>query len=204
MLDFKAYTKQRDIAQKRIKRAIAAGKDIKYSVPTVKDLRDMSPLDASAEMMKLNNFLKSGYSLSKEKVYSQTESAIRSRRYRRQVVAREYAREDYPTKYLEYLKGLESLGIDIPPSKLPDFFNYMDYRFGQGKKSEKIYLFDIFAEDYIKFLQAGYSTETLLDDFKKFEAHQARIEEKAGEMTGTNYEKAIKIWNKYKTNKGVD
>lgn len=203
MLDFKAYTKQRDIAQKRIKRAIAAGKDINYSVPTVKELRAMTPLNASAEMMKLNNFLKAGYSLSKERVYSQTKSAIRSRRYRREVVAREYAREDYPTKYLEYLKGLETLGIDIPPSKLPEFFNYMDYRFSQGKKGEKIYLFDVFAEDYVNFLQSGYSVETLLDDFKKYEADQARIAEKAGKMTGTSYIKANKLWDKFKKKRGV-
>ena len=198
MFDFKEYTKQRDIAQKRIKRAMAKGIELNYYIPTVAELRAGSELNASAEMLKLNQFLKTGYSLSRERVYSETESAKRSRAYRRRKVAREFAREDYPTKYLEYLKGLDKLNIDIAPRELPAFFAYMDYRFSQGKKAEGIYLFDRFADDFLEMIRNGYKPEQILTDFKKFEADQLLLEEKAGNMSGMDYFKAGALWDAFK------
>lgn len=203
-INFKEYSKQRDIAQKRIKRAIAKGYDIAYRVPTVQELRDDPSLDANQEFKRLTEFLEFGVSLSRERVYSTNPKAVRSRRYRRERVAREYAREDYPTKYLEYLKGLDTLGIDIPPSQLPAFFAYMDYRFGQGKKAESIYLFDQFADDFKEMITKGYRPDQILSDFKKFEADQLAIQEKADGMKGTDYERANKIWNAFKNKTEVD
>ena len=202
MIDFKEYTKLRDIAQKRVHRAQEAGVPLNIHIPTVKELRAGSDTVAEVTLMQLQQFLKTGYSLSRERERKRPEYTPEERRerkrqqqrdYRRNRVAREMERPDHPNKYRSYLKGLKTLGVDIPPSKLPAFFQYMDYRFAQGNNSKK-YVFDIFVDDYQKMLQKGYNPNQILFDFQRFEADQAAIADRAGAMHGTSYEKAIGLW----------
>lgn len=206
MIDYKEYTKLRDIAQKRVKRGQAAGVAIDIHIPTVKELRQRGAEAGEIEFIRLTQFLESGFSLERRREAERprmTEKQRRerkrqqSRRYRRQKVAREYAREDYPTKYLEYLKGLQTMHMDIPPSQLPGFFAYMDYRFSQGSKGEKKYVFDNFVDDFVKMLQKGYNSNQIVSDFLKFEADQALLEDRAGNMSGMNYEKAQNLWDAF-------
>ena len=90
------------------------------------------------------------------------------RRERRREHSRDYRRRkktyDYEPvkgkKYREYLKGVKTMGVDIPPSQLPAFFAYMDYRFAQGAGSKK-YVFDIFVDDFQEMLQKGYKPDQL-------------------------------------------
>lgn len=208
MIDYKEYTKLRDIAQKRIKRAQAAGVHIDIRVPTVKELRQRGEDVGNIELIRLEQFVKTGFSLARRyaesrPVFTAEEKRARknqqNRDYRRRKVAREYEREEYPTKYQEYLKGLKKLGVDIPPSKLPAFFAYMDFRFAQGKKKDKKYLFDIFTDDYLEMLQNGYKPSEIIRDFEEFAADQGILELKAGEMSGMNYDKAIGLWNNFKS-----
>lgn len=205
-MDFKEYTKLRDIAQKRIKRGQAAGLGIDAHIPTVKELKNYGETAQQIELMRLQQFLETGFSLSRRREESRvilTEEERRERKrqqsrdYRRRKVAKEYAREDYPTKYQEYLKGLKTMNMDIPPSKLPAFFAYMDYRFAQGGKGEKKYVFDIFVDDFQKMLQKGYDPNQILGDFQKFEADQAMIADRAGDMSGMDYEKAQGLWDQF-------
>ena len=86
--------------------------------------------------------------------------------------------------------------MDIPPSKLPAFFAYMDYRFAQGNVSKK-YVFDIFVEDYQKMLEKGYKPDQILGDFQRFEADQAALAGRAAEMVGVTAEAAISLWDKF-------
>ena len=205
MINTKEYTKLRDIAQKRIKRGQAAGYGIDVHIPTVKELKQYGETTAEIEMMRLQQFVETGFSLSRRlaesrPVMSEEERMARkreqSRWYRRKRVAKQYEREEHPKTYQGYLKGLRTLGTDIPPSKLPAFFAYMDYRFAQGGGSKK-YVFDIFVEDFQKMLQKGYDPNQILGDFKKFEADQAALEDRAGSMTGMSYEKSIDLWDKF-------
>ena len=205
-MDFKEYIKLRDIAQKRIKRGQAAGLGIDAHIPTVKELKNYGETAQQIELMRLQQFLETGFSLSRRREESRvilTDEERRERKrqqsrdYRRRKVAKEYAREDYPTKYQEYLKGLKTMHMDIPPSKLPAFFAYMDYRFDQRSKGEQQYVFDNFVDDFQKMLKKGYDPNQILGDFKKFEADQAAIEDKAGKMFGMNYDKAQKLWNQF-------
>lgn len=201
-IDFKEYTKYRDIAQKRIKRAIAAGVPLYVHVPTVKELRQVGEYAQEIEMMRLRQFLETGFSLSgrkkeRAKISDEERKARRreqQREYRRRKVAREL--ETIPNKYQGYLKGIKKLGVDIPPSKLPAFFAYMDYRFAQGKASKK-YVFDIFVEDFQKMLQKGYSANQIVTDFRQFEADQAMLADRAAGMQGTSYEQAISLWDEF-------
>lgn len=205
-MDYKEYTKLRDIAQKRIKRGQAAGYGIQAHIPTVKELRSRGEMAGEIELMRLQQFLQTGFSLERRRaetrpVYSESERRERKRQqnrdYRRRKVAKEYAREDYPTKYQEYLKGLKTMHMDIPPSKLPAFFAYMDYRFAQGGKGDKKYVFDIFVDDFNKMLQKGYDPNQILSDFRQFEADQVALAGRAGEMTGMNYERAQGLWDEF-------
>ena len=201
MFDYKEYTRLRDIAQKRIKRAEKAGFDIgQTSFPTVQELKQNGPVASAAELLKLQHFIEEGTSLSRDHVreYSQSESAIKSRRYRREIKAREAAGEDIEKqkKYIGYLKAVKTLGVDIPPSKLPEFFAYMDYRFSQGAGSKQ-YIIDVFIDDYAQMLRKGYNPGQIIKDFQQFEADQIAIQDRAGKMEGMNYDKAKKLWKRF-------
>ena len=224
MIDYKEYTRLRDIAQKRIKRGQEAGYGIDVHIPTVKELRQRGEYAGEIELLRLQQFIKTGFSLERRRAASRprlTEEERKERRreqsrqYRRRKVAREEAREEYPTKYLEYLKGIETLNrkireqykdnpakmkrnlIDIKPKDLPAFFAYMDYRFSQGSSRDKKYVFDIFLDDFQEILKKGYNPEQTLSDFKKFEADQLVLAERAGNMEGMNYERAAGLWEEY-------
>lgn len=206
MIDYKEYTKLRDIAQKRIKRAQAAGVPLSVHIPTVKELRARGNETADEiTMMNLQQFLSGGFSLQRRREsrreYLTAEEKRQRRReyereYRRRKVAKQYERPEHPKTYQGYLKGLRTMGVDIPPSKLPGFFAYMDYRFAQGSVGKK-YVFDIFVDDYQKMLQKGYNPNQILSDFQKFEADQRELASRESNMMGTSQEEAIALWDQY-------
>lgn len=204
MIDYKEYTKQRDIAVKRIKRLQAKGWSIEYLPQTVKTLR-ANPAIAEMEFMRLNAFLTEGPSLARKQEARRTQltpedKRRRQRYYRRRKVAREIEKmlpAKMAGKYQAYVKGLQKLKIDIPPSKLPEFFAYMDYRFAQGRDDQK-YLFDIFSNDYIEMLAEGYKPEDIVSDFEQFAVDQAEIMNRKDLMDGIDAETAINLWNKFK------
>ena len=206
MTDYKEYTRQRDIAQKRIKRLQNAGYKLDIHIPTVKELKASTESGYAEKMFSaLESFVSGGMSLSKQKASTRkhytNEELVQRRReyqkyYRRQKVAKQYERPSRPNQYQSYLKGLRTLGVDIPPSKLPAFFAYMDYRFSQGDTSKK-YVFDIFVDDYLTMLQDGYNPNQILEDFEEFEADQLQLNERYEGMKGMNVEKAIDLWDKF-------
>ena len=206
MTDYKEYTRLRDIAQKRIKRGREAGYGLDIHIPTVKELRQHGEGVGEIELLRLQQFIKTGFSLERRRAASRpkmTEEERKqrkreySREYRRRKVAKEYERPEYPNKYQGYLKGLKTLGVDISPSKLPAFFAYMDVRFAQGSAKDKKYVFDIFVEDFQKILKSGYNPNQILGDFQKFEAQQAELASRAGQMLGTSYAESISRWDSY-------
>ena len=204
MIDFKEYTRQRDIAVKRIKRLEAKGIKTGISIPTVKEIKS-GKYSAGESMQLVSNYLEQGYSLGKAREsrrvhYTREEAAARKREYardyRRRRVAKSYERPEYPGKYQSYLKGLKTMKVDIAPSKLPAFFAYMDYRFAQGDTSKK-YVFDIFVDEFQTMLEKGYKPNQILSDFQKFEADQAAIRSREENMEGITVEQAIELWSKF-------
>ena len=198
--DFKEYTRMRDIAQKRVKRM-----GLNVHIPTVKELRNDTGDTVVKAFQNLSNFLETGPSLSRRRaaeraVYTPEERSERRREYqrdyRRRKVAQEHEKTTTSKTYQTYLKGIKRLGVDIPPSKLPAFFAYMDYRFAQGNTSKK-YVFDIFVDDYQTMLEKGYKPNQLLEDFKQFEADQAALKSRAKNMDGMTVKKAIALWDKF-------
>ena len=203
MSDYSEYTKQRDIAQKRIKRMQAAGMKIDYKVPTVKEIK-AGKANLEESFRQLQTFLGSQMNLSSRREsqrihYTQEQAAERKRqyqrRYRRQRVAREYERLEHPKKYQGYTKALETLGIDLKPSQLPGFFQYMDYRFAQGNTAGK-YLFDIFAKEYVQLLQRGYKPNQIISDYQQFMSDQYQLMDRADDMIGWSQEQFMASWEK--------
>lgn len=202
-IDYKEYSRQRDIAVKRIKRLEASGVKLDLHIPTVKEVRSKADFEQTRLFSALSGFLESGFSLSRRRARSKAYEAEMAeqrrqyqRDYRRRKVAEKHERPNVPNKYRGYLKGLKKLGVDLKPSQLPGFFKYMDYRFAQGNASKK-YVFDIFVDDYQALLQKGYKPDQILADYEKFESDQIALGERAGGMTGYTVEQAISSWDKY-------
>ena len=205
-MDYKEYSRQRDIAVKRLKRLQAKGYDLNVHIPTVKELRASNVKgEPERNFQALSSYLETGVSLKKIKEsqrihYTQEQISQRKRDYqrdyRRRKVAKKLERANYPKKYQGYLKGLKTLGVDIKPSQLSSFFKYMDYRFAQGNASKK-YVFDIFVDDYIQLLSKGYKPDQILADYEQFQADQSALQDRADQMSGYSVEDAIASWDKF-------
>lgn len=197
MPDFKEYTRQRDIAVKRLKRM-----GLDAHVPTVKELRS-GKYDITSAFSSLSFFLESGPSLSKKRAeqrLSPEEKRIRrneyQRQHRREKVAERYERPTIPHKYRGYVKGLKTLGVNLRPSELPAFFQYIDYRFAQGNASKK-YVFDIFVDDYTALLQKGYKPDQIIADYERFQGDQLALAGRADTMSGYTITEAISSWDRF-------
>lgn len=202
MIDFKEYSRQRDIAVKRLKRM-----GVDAHVPTVKELRASDQARQTTAFTSLTQFLETGPSLARKREserihYTREELAERKRSYEREYRRRRVARREEQAvsgrkgKYQSYLKGLKTLGVDLKPSQLPGFFQYMDYRFAQGNASRK-YVFDIFVDDYQTLLQKGYKPDQIVADYEKFQANQIAVADRAESMKGISVTDAIASWDKY-------
>ena len=130
-IDFKEYTRLRDIIQKRIKRASKAGLAPMVHVPTVKEIKAglVSPAEAmravkgyysggsqvkTIRQTGLVPEFKSFPSLPEEKPLSKSEKKQKQREYQRDYRRRKKVRETAITpekgkKYESYLKALESV-----------------------------------------------------------------------------------------------
>ena len=207
-VDFKEYSRLRDIAVKRVKRLAESGVIAGYEFPTVKEVRGMSEQEQSRRFSALSGFLESGPSLSKKRerrTKASKEERAKNRReyqrdYRRRKVAQQYEKPGNPKKYQSYLKGLKTMGLNLKPSQLPSFFAYMDYRFSQGNFAKQ-YVFDQFATNYLELLAEGYKPAQILADYQQFESDQLGISAKADEMEGRSSEEVLKAWRKFIDNR---
>lgn len=130
-IDFKEYTRIRDIVQKRIKRASKAGLAPLVNVPTVKEIK-AGIVDPQEALRALKGYYSGGSqvktirqtglvpefksfpTLPKEKPLSKSEKKQRQREYQRDYRRRRKVRETAITpekgkKYESYLKALESV-----------------------------------------------------------------------------------------------
>ena len=181
MADFSDYSRKRDIAVKRLKRMEEAGSPFNIKIPTVKQIR-AEGLDPEKMMLALTHFLEQGPSQAK-------------RREARRIAKRE-ERTGYGSKYQGYVKGLEKLNVNIPTEQLPDFFNYMDYRFSQGFVPEQ-YLFDEFVKDYKTLIKKGYTSQQIINDYQKFVANQMKLQHRSQKMKGWSGSKSFRYWKKF-------
>ena len=202
MIDFKEYSRLRDIAVKRVKRLQASGQKIDEFFPTVKYVRGQTDFEQNRLFSALSGFLEGGLSLSRQKQRTKKTEEQRKkekreyqRDYRRMKVAREHEKPGKKS-YQSYVKGLKTLGVSLKPSQLPGFFQYMDYRFSQGTVSLK-YAFDTFKDDFLTLLMKGYNPDQIISDFEKFMGDQADLEARAAIMEGKDSAAAKDMWDKF-------
>lgn len=185
-MDYKEYSRMRDIAMKRIDRLQNAGVNIHKNFPKVSKIKSDETLRESKEEIfdNLRKFLQSGITAGNYRKSQRLamQSAINPEREK---------------KYTAYLKGLYTLGIHIPPEKLGSFFAYMDYRFSQGVSSYK-YAFATFSEDYEELVSKGYRPDQIIDDYQKFVADQDDLRYKSEKRKGVPRTKVRKSWVQFK------
>lgn len=201
--DFKEYTRLRGMAVKRLKRL--AEKEPSYAdihIPKVSELKGQSPDTIAKAIQNLETYIAKGASLSRKREAARagiTPGMLKAR----QRVAREYERDEGATTYQGYMKGIAKLGINIPPSKVPAFIKYMDYRLAQGKSAFK-YAFATIAEDFERIMNRKYSADDIIGDFESFTRDYQRTQKKAQKMEGWTSQKFKNAWERYLNARGAD
>lgn len=201
--DFKEYSRLRAIATKRLERL--AEKEPGYAnihIPKVAELKGESPETIAKAIKNLETYVAKGASLSRRRESARqgiTPGMLRARKR----VAREYERDEGATTYQGYMKGIAKLGINIPPSKVPAFIKYMDYRLAQGKAAFK-YAFATFAEDFERIMNRKYSPDDIIGDFESFTRDYQRTQKKAQRMQGWSSQKFKNAWERYLEARGAD
>lgn len=201
--DFKEYSRLRAIATKRLERL--AEKEPSYAnihIPKVSELKGETPETIARAIKNLETYVAKGASLSRKREEARkgiTPGMLRAR----QRVAREYERGEGGKTYQGYMKGIAKLGINIPPSMVPSFIRYMDYRLAQGKAAFK-YAFATFAEDFERIMDRKYSPDDIIGDFESFTRDYQRTQKKAQKMQGWTSQKFKNAWERYLASKGVD
>ena len=201
--DFKEYTRLRDIARKRLERL--AEKDPSFAnihIPKVAELKGESPETIERAIKNLETYVAKGASLSRKREAARkgiTPGMLRAR----QRVAREYERGEDGKTYQGYMKGIAKLGINIPPSMVPSFIRYMDYRLAQGKSAFK-YAFATIAEDFERIMNRKYKPDDIISDFESFTRDYQRTQKKAQKMEGWTSQKFKNAWDRYLQARGAD
>ena len=202
MADFKEYSRQRDIAVKRLQRL-----GVKAHVPTVKEIKS-GKYDVETAFTNLTNFLESGRSRSRiraEERLSISPEQRREQRNERQRLRRRFkkAEEFRQTEvgresgnYQAMIKGANTLGFNMPPSEVPAFLAYMDYRFSQGTGAFA-YAFSTFIDEYQELKRKGYSPAQMIGDYEQFVADQADIRGRYNAMNGLSEDDVKTSWEHF-------
>ena len=202
MSDYKEYTRLRDIAVKRLKRL-----GVEAHVPTVKEIKS-GKYDIETSFTNLTNFLETGRSRSKIRAESRLSISPEERRERRNERQRLYRRfkkaEEFKFSesgsetgnYRAILKGANTLGFNMPPSEVPAFLAYMDYRFSQGTGAFA-YAFSTFIDEYQELKRRGYSPAQMIGDYEQFVADQGAIQSRYNGMSGMSEEDVKTSWEHF-------
>lgn len=117
-----------------------------------------------------------------------------NRRNKRAQRAREKVNRGEWTKQEAGLyKAAKTLGIDIPPSAIPDFAEYVKMRNSMANESAK-YIIDKYTEDYDRLLKKGYTPDEILADFAQYRAEMAQAQLDAAEMKNAVSSETVDNW----------
>ena len=196
-MDYKEYSRLRDIAHKRIGRL---GLDV--HIPTVKEVRSAGNLSQAAADLK--KFLESGTTKKEFKAQPKQVANINGRlvigsladlkKERRKAQQREASRRyrEKKKRIAEkdsksgFLKGAETLGLHLRGNEEKEaFVDYMNMRFSQGLNKQR-YNMMYFVEDFIKLKSQGYTPNQIFNDFNQFLADRAETVQRYTDMKGTD------------------
>lgn len=188
MSKYTAYSEARSIARKRLERLNAAGyKTDEVSFPTVKQLKERGISPGSA-LRTVEAFLKAPTKLIEFKkqpveklAFRQTASGVqlgeRERQMKRARDARYRERVRAMTKDdRRYMKAARRLGLNITPSTVKAFREYVEYRYSQGIGSVRYWMANI-VEDFMEITKTdGKKAGDVLNDYQRFMADRADLQ----------------------------
>ena len=90
-------------------------------------------------------------------------------------------------------KAAKTLGIDIPPSAIPDFAEYVKMRNSMANESAK-YIIDKYTEDYDRLLKKGYTPDEILADFAQYRSEMEQAQLDAAEMKNAVSSETVDNW----------
>lgn len=186
---YSAYSEARSIARKRLERLNAAGYVTdNISFPTVKQLKDKG-ISPGMAFRTVEEFLKAPTKLAefrkeekagKNLMFRQTSAGVqlgeRERQLKRQRDAAYRERVRSMTKDdRRFMKAARTLGLNLTPSTIKAFSEYVKYRFSQGVGSVKYMMANI-VEDYMEITKGQpKKADDVVKDYERFLADRAEL-----------------------------
>lgn len=186
---YTAYSEARSIARKRLERLNAAGYVTdNISFPTVKQLKDKG-ISPGMALRSVEEFLKAPTKLvefrreekaGKNLMFRQTSTGVqlgeRERQLKRQRDAAYRERVRSMTKDdRRFMKAARTLGLNLTPSTIKAFSEYVKYRYSQGVGSVKYMMANI-VEDYMEITKGQpKKADDVVKDYERFLADRAEL-----------------------------
>lgn len=189
MSKYTSYSEARSIARKRLERLNAAGYVTdNISFPTVKQLKDkgISPgmalrtveefLKAPTKLVEFRKEEKAGKNLMFRQTSAGVQLGERERQLKRQRDAAYRERVRSMTKDdRRFMKAARTLGLNLTPSTIKAFSEYVKYRFSQGVGSVKYMMANI-VEDYMEITKGQpKKADDVVKDYERFLADRAEL-----------------------------
>ena len=186
---YTSYSEARSIARKRLERLNAAGYVTdNISFPTVKQLKEKG-ISPGMALRSVEEFLKAPTKLvefrreekaGKNLMFRQTSAGVqlgeRERQLKRQRDAayRERVR-NMTMDDRRFMKAARTLGLNLTPTTIKAFSEYVKYRFSQGVGSVKYMMANI-VEDYMEITKGQpKKADDVVKDYERFLADRAEL-----------------------------
>lgn len=186
---YSAYSEARSIARKRLERLNEAGYVTdNISFPTVKQLKEKG-ISPGMALRSVEEFLKAPTKLvqfrkeekaGKNLMFRQTSTGVqlgeRERQLKRQRDAAYRERVRSMTKDdRRFMKAARTLGLNLTPSTIKAFSEYVKYRFSQGVGSVRYMMANI-VEDYMEITKGRpKKADEVVKDYERFLADRADL-----------------------------
>lgn len=186
---YSAYSEARSIARKRLERLNAAGYVTdNISFPTVKQLKEKG-ISPGMALRSVEEFLKAPTKLvefrreekaGKNLMFRQTSTGVqlgeRERQLKRQRDAAYRERVRSMTKDdRRFMKAARTLGLNLTPSTIKAFSEYVKYRYSQGVGSVRYMMANI-VEDYMQITKGQpKKADDVVKDYERFLSDRADL-----------------------------
>lgn len=199
------YTRLRDIAQKRLGRLESAGLAVPgLAFPKLRELKTES--ERAAALRAVREFVQAPTKVKEVRQTGQrvmpTAKGIRAvdpvrearlQRQREQRARRREALAGLTKNQRGFIKAARTLGMTINTENIPEFLEYMEYRYSQYSDSQN-YLIDQYVRDYKALKKA--KRENIINDFARFRADREALMEPVG-AEGYTAAQVQLMWNEY-------
>lgn len=199
------YTRLRDIAQKRLGRLESAGLSVPgLAFPKMRELK--TEAEKAAALRAVREFVQAPTKVKEVRQTGQrvmpTAKGIRAvdpaqeakrQRQREQRARRREALAGLTKNQRGFIKAARTLGMTINTENIPEFLEYMEYRYSQYSDSQN-YLIDQYVKDYKALKKA--KRENIINDFARFRVDREALMEPVG-AEGYTAAQVQLMWNEY-------